>query len=360
MKEFALNIPFNQVSFGQVSTAIAREVFRQGFSPYIFPLHGQTDLSSQKVDQEFVNKLNEGFSKGNSSYSRNIPALKLWHINGSLESVAKEQTLITFHETDKITDFEKNILRNQKTVYVTSKYSEEVMKAGGVDNVKYLKLGYDNHNFYNTNKTYIPDKVVFGLFGKLEITRKRTLKTLAMWAKKYGNNPKYVLHAAIANPHMKPEDQSGLIMRALDGKKFWNINFLPMVQSNAEYNDIVNSVNIVLALSGGEAFGLPEFHAVGLGKHCVGLNAHAYKDYLNESNAVLINPSSKIPCYDGIFFHEGQPFNQGNFYDWEEDDAIAAMEQAEQRYLTNPVNIAGQELKKWSYEDTIKEIAENI
>jgi hypothetical protein len=259
------------------------------------------------------------------------------------------------HNEDNVVNASGDGINDYITHNIINNYYYESEEQKKAEKERYQNLLNDY-----TNKDYIPDKIVFGLFGKLEITRKRTLKTLSMWAKKYGNNPKYVLHAAIANPHMKPEDQSRLILNALEGKKYWNITFLPMVQSNAEYNDIINSVNIVLALSGGEAFGLPEFHAVGLGKHCVGLNAHAYKDYMNDSNSVLINPSSKIPCYDGIFFHEGQPFNQGNFYDWDEDEAIAAMEQAEQRYAINPVNIAGQELKKWTYEDTIKEIVENL
>ena len=54
------------------------------------------------------------------------------------------------------------------------------------------------------------------------------------------------------------------------------------------------------------------------------LNASAYKDWANEENAVLIEPSGKRDVYDGVFFHKGQPYNQGQIYDFNEDDLLAA------------------------------------
>ena len=53
-----------------------------------------------------------------------------------------------------------------------------------------------------------------------------------------------------------------------------------------------------------------EFHSVAMGKHSVTLNASGYKQWANEENSVLVNPSGKVPVYDGMFFHEGQPYNQ--------------------------------------------------
>lgn len=115
---------------------------------------------------------------------------------------------------------------------------------------------------------------------------------------------------------------------------------------NAIYNDFLNSADIILGMSGGEGWGLPEFHSVGLGKHAVVMNAHAYKGWANENNCTLVNPSGKIEAYDGVFFHKGQPFNQGNIYDYDEDEFIHACEQAIEKVEENRVNEEGQKVQE--------------
>ena len=73
------------------------------------------------------------------------------------------------------------------------------------------------------------------------------------------------------------------------------MQFMP---KNAVYNDYLNSGDIVIGMSGGEGWGLPEFHSVGLGKHAVMLNATAYKEWATSENSVLLEPSGKIEVYD--------------------------------------------------------------
>ena len=102
------------------------------------------------------------------------------------------------------------------------------------------------------------------------------------------------------------------------------------------YNDFLNSSDVVLSMSGGEGWGL--FCCYGCS---VTLNASGYKQWANEENSVLVNPSGKVPVYDGMFFHEGQPYNQGNIYDFEEDAFIAACEDVIKRVEQNRVNEAG-------------------
>ena len=60
----------------------------------------------------------------------------------------------------------------------------------------------------------------------------------------------------------------------------------------------------------------------------------------------MVNPSGKIPAYDGRFFKEGGPVNQGEIFDWKEDDFIDACEEAIKRYQNNPVNEEGLKLQE--------------
>jgi hypothetical protein len=124
---------------------------------------------------------------------------------------------------------------------------------------------------------------------------------------------------------------------------------------NAEYNDFLNSSNIVIGMSGGEGWGLPEFQSVALGKHAVILNAHAYRDWATTENVVLVDPAKKVDCYDGMFFKKGNDFNQGQIFDWDEDDFLDACDVAVSRVESNRVNVKGLELQKeFTYKKTLE------
>lgn len=362
MSKLALHLPLNSTSLGQVSLSILRELFLQKKEILLFPI-GNVDISTQKQDSEFVQWIQDGVNKALIEHSRKNPIFKLWHLNGSLESFSDKQVLLSFYEVDSPTPIECNTIKNNTKVIFSNSYSVSVFNNFNLNNIEYLPLGFDNIHF----KKVEPKKkegIHFGLFGKLEPQRKRHLKTLSLWAKKYGNNPKYSLNCALFNHFLDPNVQSQMIMQALNGQQYFNINFLNYIPSNEMYNDLLNNIDIVLAMSGGEGWGLPEFQSVALGKHCLGLNAHAYKDWMNEENTVLINPSGKIPVYDNMFFQQGAPYNQGNIFDWNDQDFIDGLDKVEQRFINNPTNEAGIKLQeKFTYKklvDNILKIMESI
>ena len=57
------------------------------------------------------------------------------------------------------------------------------------------------------------------------------------------------------------------------GQKFFNVNFFGYMAKNTLYNDFLNSADVILGMSGGEGWALPEFQSVAMGKHAVILNA---------------------------------------------------------------------------------------
>ena len=69
-----------------------------------------------------------------------------------------------------------------------------------------------------------------------------------------------------------------------------------------------------------------------LGKRAVALNEHAHRDYCTPENCVLVKSNGKEECYDGVFFHKGANYNQGNIFTFDPDAAIAGFEEA----LTRP------------------------
>jgi glycosyltransferase involved in cell wall biosynthesis len=369
MSKFTAHLPINTVSFGQTSTLFLR-TYLENIQEYskekdlsgLF-LIGQPDLSSQDpaFAQGFMPTLESLVAQGMESHNRSTPCFKLWHLNGSLESFSNGTLLLTFYELDSPTKAEINIAKNNRVAF-SSEYTRDIFKSYGVEST-YLPLAFDSYNFKQSDKKYADDgRITFTVVGKFE-KRKNHAKVIQAWIKKFGNNPKYFLQCAIYNSFLPNHEQQNqaITQHLTGGQKYFNVQFYGHMLQNNVYNDFLNSSDIILGLSGGEGWGLPEFTTTALGKHAVILNAHGYKDWANEQNAVLVNPSGKQEAYDNFFFNKGAPFNQGNIFDFDEDEFIAACETAIKKVEENPVNEAGLKLQQdFSKERFVKTVLKNL
>ena len=191
--------------------------------------------------------------------------------------------------------------------------------------------------------------------GKFE-QRKHTARIIQAWLKKYGNDNKYQLTCCVTNPFFKPEVMQRVLQQTLQGERYTNVNFLPRLEKNSEVNELLNAIDIDLTgLSGGEGWNLPAFNATCLGKWSLVLNETSHKDWATESNSILVESSGKFDCYDDAFFKKGVSFNQGEFYNWEEEAVISAMEKAESK--SGQINTEGRKLsEKMTYSNTVDTI----
>jgi glycosyltransferase involved in cell wall biosynthesis len=356
-----LNLVANSLSFGQVSTSILRELYNRKEEVFLSVISNQIDLSAQEKDEDFERWIDLSRSQFLKYHSRDNRIFKLWHLNGGLDSFSKEQVLFSFYELDEPTEEEVNIVKNNYKVLFSCEEAVEHFKKAGCDNVYYVPLGFDDFNFSNLDKEfYDDDRIVFSLLGKFE-SRKNHARIIKAWLKKFGNNKKYSLHCALWNPFLSPEENNSVIALALEGKTYYNTVFTGFMQSNKQYNEFLNASHVVIAMSGGEGWGLPEFQSVALGKHAVVLDASGYRGWANEENSVLVKPSGKKPVYDEKFFFKGAPFNQGELYDFNEHAFIAACEEVIKRVEGSRVNEAGKKLKeKFTYSKTVDSILEHL
>jgi hypothetical protein len=91
------------------------------------------------------------------------------------------------------------------------------------------------------------------------------------------------------------------------------------------------------------------------------LNAHGYKEWADEINSVLVEPSGKIDSTDGKFFRRDDLFNQGELFDWDEDAFIDGCERAINRHKIEPVNEYGVQLQRdFTYQKTVDRLLEEI
>lgn len=352
-----LEIPLNRLSFGNVSYNFLRELYKLNVEIGIFPT-GDVDLSAFNVSEELKKYIETGINRRWDFLKAEIPCLRLWHLNGSENRKTKDQHLFTFYECNQPTKTEMALCSHQDTTFFSSIEAKKHFDSKGATNTQAIPLGLDE-DFYPTKKDYLTDVIHFGLMGKYE-NRKHTQKIIKAWLKKYGNNNKYQLSCCINNPFFKPEQMQGMIAQTLEGKHFNNINIIPPLEKNSEVNELLNAIDIDLTgLSGGEGWNLPAFNATCLGKWSIVLNATSHKDWANEKNSVLIEPSGEMPVIDGLFFNEQSPFNKGTFYTWTEDEAISAMEKAEEK--VGQVNSEGQKLaEEMTYAKTVDAILKAI
>lgn len=336
--------PLNNLSFGNVSYNILRELWKKDIDVGLFPI-GEPDLSAFEPKKEFVEWIQNAINKRFSILKRDIPSLKLWHIQGSDSLKTPNQHLLTFYECSSPSDYERSIVGLQKKTLFSSRYAAE--KFGG-KNVDSFICGFDP-DFHNTGKNYGSDKISFFLGGKWE-SRKATGEIIKAWVKKYGNNPKYCLNLMVHNPFFKPEDNQRLLNNAFGGKRIWNCNVIPPLRTNREVNEVLNASDIDLSgLSRSEGWGLFSFNMTALGKQSVVANHTSHKDWATENNSILVEPDGEIPVYDGVFFKQDSPVNHGIFYTVSEDKMIAAMELAEKK--ARQLNISGlvlQQTHSWS------------
>jgi hypothetical protein len=353
MEPLLIETPLNSLSFGNVSINILRELHKLDANIGLFPM-GEVKLQAHEINPDFQTYLKKSIDQRFDFLSKDIKALKLWHLNGADNRKNPHQLLYSFYECNKPTDVEVAIANAQNTVAFSSTYARDQFNKLGVD-AKHVPVGFDE-TLVSSNEEYFDDSVThFVLMGKFE-KRKHTAKIIQTWVKKYGNDSKFLLTCCVTNPFVKEDEMRKLINDALGNEHYTNVNFLPYLNTNIEVNDLLNSADIDLTgLSGGEGWNLPSFNATALGKWSVVLNATSHKDWATAENSILVEPHGEISVADNMFFQEGNPFNQGSFYSWKEDAAIAAMETAISKSKT--VNTEGLKLQqKFSYKRTTDEL----
>src|SRR4051812_4922797 len=109
-----VSVALNSLSFGFVSYHILREMLAKQLLPNIFPIAGNTDISTfDKTPPELKQYIEMCINKSITMYSRKDPCFRLWHLSGSESSVSNDNYLFAFHELDSLTALELNIVNNQ-------------------------------------------------------------------------------------------------------------------------------------------------------------------------------------------------------------------------------------------------------
>lgn len=358
--------PLNNLSMGNVSINILQSLYKKGVKVLYLPI-GQPDIGNYKLSDDFKSWLQSATNNFLANYQRDLVTLKNWHLNGSHHFPTDKRYLISYHETDSVTPQENNVVKNINKVFFCGNYSENVFRDYGNENVDSFNLGFDAQSFNKTNKVYFKDRIQWLLGAKME-SRKNTLKLLQLWAKKYGKKQgefyqtgeqQHFLNCVIVNPFYDIKIQEQQIAQALEGQRYINIQFFGFLNREG-FNDLLNATDIDLTgLSSGESWNLIPFNISCLGKWSIVLNATGQKVWANKDNCILVNPNGKRSCVDNIHFHANAPFSTGNFYTFNDEDVLKAMDLAAAKAKTP--NIEGEKLsEQFTYDKTVDYILGKI
>ena len=95
------------------------------------------------------------------------------------------------------------------------------------------------------------------------------------------------------------------------------------------------------------------------GKWSIVLNHTAHKDWATAKNSILLEPSGTESAEDGKFFVNGNDFNQGNIFTFDDEEVLGAMEKGES--LAKTQNMKGVELgKELTYSKTLDSLLDII
>lgn len=354
MSNIVLNAPLNSLSFGQVSFQIMRALYEKGVSVSLHPIGDRISLESYDIEQDFAKWIQSSLN-GRFNYKKEDLTIKIWHLDGAHTRLTQKQNLLTFHETDTLTPVEVRMAQLQDNVILSSLYSKSVFDDFGADNCRVVGLA-ESSGITKLNKNYKTDSYIhFGLMGKWE-KRKNTELIIRTWARKFGNNAKYRLTCCVTNPFIKHEDMERLKEATFDGKRYWNISFLPYLEKNSEVNDFLNSTDVDLTgLSNAEGWNMPAYNSTVLGKWSCVTNCTAHKEWATNKNSILIEPVGVQPVYDGVFFQPERHFNQGMIFKIGEEQIIEALEKVIK--VAKERNTEGENLKdKFDWKKTVENI----
>ena len=114
-----VDAPLNSLSLGNVSYNIIRELKDKGYDVAIWPMNeASIDLSAYNVDDEFKIFIQDAINKRFDFLDKDIPSIKIWHLNGSENRKNPNQYLYTFYECSQPTEIEKKLCKAQnKTIF---------------------------------------------------------------------------------------------------------------------------------------------------------------------------------------------------------------------------------------------------
>ena len=320
-----------------------------------------------KCPREFAQSLEKSISNQHS-FDYNAPSFRLAHQFDMAPSIGRGKRVgFTYFEMDTLTRLEQHHLNSLDHLFVPTEWAKQVCINSSVNvPITVVGSGYNDAVFKDQpflNKEYSTNSVnrntcIFVSLGKWGVRKQHDkIVEACNLAFQDKSSNEVVLWMGCHNQYIE-----GIVNNKIAAYKEIlgdKLTIIGRVPHQSYIRDIFLQAFCFVAPSLAEGWNLPLLEAMACGKHCIATNYSGHTEFCDESNALLIQPTGKIPARDGMWFTGGQT-NNGNWCEYSLDDLVEAMRTMYSTFeKRNMINEAGlKTAEKFTWKNTALKMQE--
>jgi len=314
-------------SYGIVTLNLLKSFVDIGHSWSVFP---SSDISRLDFG-EFTSYVRDSLAS-NEDFSPNDISFRVAHQFDMATGIGSGPRVgYTFFEMDRLTKLEVTHLNSLDLVLVPSEWAKQVCIDSGVASfVSVCPAGYNPEVFSPVE--YMPSECVFLSIGKWE-HRKQQDQIVDAFYNAFNKNDNVKLIMSMDNPFMDLSDKKNKYKVKLGNQ----IQIISRVKNHYDLARLIQQSYCFIAPSLAEGWNLPLLEAMACGKFSIATNYSGHTEFCDNNTTLLLNPTGKIPAFDGMWFRENSKTNCGNWITYDKDELIQHMRSIYQTYKSGLV-----------------------
>lgn len=240
-------------------------------------------------------------------FDKNKPCFKLWHSNDFIVRPYgnSKYGVLSFFETDKIADLDKNGYNLADIVFMPSAWAKNILLENGIKTeIVVCPQGVDTNIF---NAAIPEDKAqkntyIFINVGKWEI-RKGHDVLVDIFNSAFDNDNDVELWMVNHNPFLNNEQTNTWINFYKNSKLRDKIRFFPRLPNQQTLANVMSYADCGIFPSRAEGWNNEAIEMMAMNKPIIITNYSAHTEYCNNNNAYLININETEPAIDNIWFN---------------------------------------------------------
>lgn len=304
MQPINLMAPVNNLGYGVVGYNILRSLVLGGNVVCYFPL-GKIEWEGDEQTKQIL----EGTMQNARMFAHNAPSVKIFHQNEMALFPGRGLRVgWPIFELNKFTDLEKHHLNSLDRIIVCSEWAKGVIEANDIHvPTKVVPLGVDTKIFFKNEEDrrmrpyWSRNKTVFMNVGKWEV-RKGHNELLEAFNKAFSETDDVELWMMNDNPFIGIENEMWK-QKYIESKLGSKIKMIGRLPNQAMLRQLFNQIDYGVFPSHAEGWNLEPLEMMACGAEIIATNYSGHTEYLNEDNALLINPVGMETARDGKWFH---------------------------------------------------------
>lgn len=346
-----LQTPIGHLGYGRSGFEIAKQLINQ-LPPDCLTIY---PIGNPEMDLYEKISSSDWRLKDKPAYGETI---KIWHQHSLHEFVGNGEKIgFPIFELNKFTDVEKRSMRHCDRLFVCSEWAKNVVEEE-VPKIKVsiVPLGVDRETFNELNNVNRPSTIFFNC-GKWEVRKGHDL-LLDAFNEAFDKNDNVELWMMCDNPFIGEDGNNDWKNRYSKSKMGSKIRFIPYQKTHRDVYNIIRQIDCGVFPARAEGWNLELLECQSCGKTVIATNYAGHSQFINESNAMLLDVDKIVPAEDGIWF-----FKQGEWAEPNKDQLVSNMKKvhAKKQNGSLSLNLEGVETaKKFSWVNTVETILSEL